>query len=74
MQLDIIVLTQKWREWQDWKIEVQTTDSYSPWWNKAESDIKIIKGKANIRRVQRNIPKKVWDFGMVWEADIYFGL
>ena len=22
------------------------------------------------RRVQRNTPKRVWDFGMFWEADI----
>ena len=33
--------------------------------------MKIFKVKARIRRVQRNIPKMVWDLGMVWEEDIY---
>ena len=30
-----------------------------------------MKGKAKRRRVHRNIPKRVWDFGMVLEAGIY---
>ena len=47
------------------RIEVQTIELYSPWQNKFESVIKIIKGKAKRRRVQRKIPKRVWDFGMV---------
>ena len=37
----------------------------------SESAINTIKGKANKRIFQRNITKRVWDFGMVWEADIY---
>ena len=53
------------------KMEVRTTDPYYPWQNKYESVIKIINGKARRRRVHRNIPNMVWDFGMVWEADIY---
>ena len=54
------------------RIEVQTTETYSLWQNKAESVIKTIKGKAKRRRVQRNITNMVWDFGMVWEVDIYY--
>ena len=54
------------------RMEVQTTEPYSPWQNKAESVIKIIKGKAKLRRVQRNINKRIWEFGMVWEAEIYY--
>ena len=53
-------------------MKVQTNESYSPWQNKAETVIKIIKGKSKRIRVQRNIPKRVWDFSMVWEADIYY--
>ena len=53
------------------RMEVQTTEPYSPLQNKAEIFIKIIKVKANRRRFQRNIHKRVWDFGMVWEVDIY---
>ena len=52
-------------------MEVQTTEPYSPW-EKSEIVIKIIKGKSKRRRVQRNITKRVWDFGMVWEAEIYY--
>ena len=26
----------------------------------------------NRRRVQRNTPKRVWGFGMVWKAEIYY--
>ena len=44
----------------------------TPHGKKAESVIKIIKGKSNRRIFQRNIPKKVWDFGVVWEAEIYY--
>ena len=52
-------------------MEVLTTEPYYSWQNKYGSVIKIIKGKEKRRRVQRNIPKRVWDFGMVWEGDIY---
>ena len=53
-------------------MDVHTTEPHYPWENKAESVIKIIKGKAKRIRVQRNIPKRVWDFDMVLEADIYY--
>ena len=45
--------------------EVQTTEPYSPWQNKAESVIKIIRGNSKGIRVQSNISKRVWDFVMV---------
>ena len=68
-----LVTTQKYREWKGLaRMDICTTDPHYPWKNKAESVIKIIKGKSNRRRVQRNIPKRVWDIGMVWEADIYY--
>ena len=53
------------------KMEVQTTEPYSPWKNKAEIVIKIINENSKIKRVQRNMPKRVCYFGMVWEAEIY---
>ena len=31
-----------------------------------------MKGKSKRRRFQRNIPKRVWQFGMIWEAEIYY--
>ena len=52
-------------------MEVRTTEPYSPLQNKAESVIKIIKVKYKRIIVHWNIPKRVWGFGMVWEAEIY---
>ena len=40
--------------------------------NRAEIVIKIIIGKYNRIRVERNTPKKVWEFGMVWETEMYY--
>ena len=54
------------------RMEVLTTEPYYPWQNKAESVIKIIKGKAKRRRVKRNISKRVYDFGMLRELEIYY--
>ena len=54
------------------RMEVQTTEPHSPCQNKSESVIKIIKVKSRRRRVQMNTTKRVWVFGMVWEADIYY--
>ena len=42
------------------RMEFRTTEPYSPCQNKSESVINIIKGKSKRRRVQRNIPKRVW--------------
>ena len=53
-------------------MEVRTTEPYPPRENKAVSVKNIIQGKSKRRRVQRNIPKRVWDFDIVWEAEIYF--
>ena len=53
------------------RMEFRTVEPYSPWQNKAEICIKIIQGKSNRRRFQRNIHKRIWDFGMVWEVEIY---
>ena len=50
--------------------EVQTTDTYYPRQKKSGSVIKIIKGDSKRIRVQKNITKRVWDFGMVREAEI----
>ena len=33
--------------------------------------IKIIKDKAKHIRIRRRVPKLIWGFGLVWEAEIY---
>ena len=35
--------------------------------------MKIIKEKAKNIILQRRVPKRIWDFGLVWEAKIYSG-
>ena len=52
-------------------IESRTTEPYTPRQNRAENVIGIIKGKAKRRRVKRNVPRRLWDYGIVWEAEIY---
>ena len=53
------------------KIKWHTTEPYSPWQNKAENTIGIIKSKYHNRMVRRKVPKAFWDFGVIWEAEIY---
>ena len=52
-------------------IDSRNIEPYSPWQNKAENAIGIIKAKAKRRRIRRRVPKRCWDFGLVWEAEIY---
>ena len=33
--------------------------------------IKILEEKANRIRIYRRVPKHIWGFGLVWEAEIY---
>ena len=54
------------------RMEVRTIEPYSPREKKDESVIKIIKGKYKRRSVKRNVPKRVGDFGIIWETEIYY--
>jgi hypothetical protein len=55
----------------DNKINMSSTELHSPWQNACENIIGIIKKRAKGRRVRRRIPKCLWDFGIVWECEIY---
>jgi len=55
----------------DYKIRLSFTEPYSPWKNKCENTIGVLTKKIKARRARRRIPKYVWDFHMVWEAQIY---
>ncbi|GFH55424.1 hypothetical protein CTEN210_11900 [Chaetoceros tenuissimus] len=54
-----------------WRTSSRSIEPYSPWQNLAENVIGILKSKWKRRMVRRNVPAKVWDFGLVWEAEIY---
>ena len=53
------------------RIYGSTMEPYSIWKNRAEGRIKIIKDKAKSIRIRRRVPKRIWDFVLVWEAEIY---
>ena len=41
------------------------------WQNRCENIIGVISKKLKARRARRMIPKCVWDYHIVWEAQIY---
>jgi len=56
---------------QEYRIRATFTEPHSPWQNKCENTIEVIMKKLRVRRARRRIPKCVWDFHMIWEAQIY---
>jgi hypothetical protein len=54
-----------------YKIGKRMIEPFSPWQNKAESGIRIIKAKCKRLMVTRKVPKRIWDFALVWIAQIY---
>ena len=52
------------------RIKLRQTEPYSPWQNDAERKIGDVKKRWRHKMVQRNIPQRLWDYGLVYEADI----
>ena len=52
------------------RVMVRTTEPYSPWQNRAERQIGKLKGKWMQSMVKRQVPKRFWDFGLVWESEL----
>ena len=44
---------------------------YCPWKNRSGGMPKITKEKHTRRKIWRRAPKRIWYFGLVWEAEIY---
>ena len=55
----------------EFRIEWRNSESCSPWQNRANNLIIIIKEEWKQRTVRRRIPKNFWSFGLAWEAEIY---
>jgi len=55
----------------EYKIRSTFTEPNSPWQNHCENMIGVLPKKIKARRARRRIPKCVWDFHVVWEAQIY---
>ncbi len=56
---------------QEYRIRSTYTEPHSPWQNRCENVIGVLSKKLKARRARRRIPKCVWDFHIVWEAQIY---
>jgi Integrase core domain. len=54
-----------------YKISNHVIEPFSPWQNKAESGIRIIKARWKRLMIKRKVPKRLWDFALVWIAQIY---
>ena len=52
-------------------IHYTTTEPHSPWQNRCENIIGVIMKRAKARRERRRVPIKLWDYGLVWECEIY---
>ena len=48
----------------------KTTEPYSQWQNRAEAGIHDIKKKWSRRMIRKGVPRKLWDYGIVYECEI----
>jgi hypothetical protein len=46
------------------------TEPYSQWQNRAEEGIHDIKKKWSRRMIRNGVPRKLWDYGIVYECKI----
>ena len=52
----------------DNNINWQTTEPYSPWQNRCELMIGLLRRQWKLQ--MRYVPKRLWDFGLTYEAEI----
>jgi len=53
-----------------YKIQHRQTEPYTPRQNHAELSICEIKKKWQLRMQRQNVPRRLWDFGLVWVSEI----
>ena len=51
-------------------IQWKATEPYSPWQNRAEDAIRELKKKMRLRRIQNQVPHRVWDYLLQYECNI----
>lgn len=54
-----------------YRINDHVIEPYSPWQNRAESGIRILKSKWKRMMIKRQVPKRLWDFALVWICQVY---
>ena len=52
------------------KTRIKRTEPYSPWQNNAESAIRELKKRWKHRMATKRIPRRLWDYGLVYESEI----
>ena len=52
------------------RCRLKRTEPYSPWQNNAETAIRELKKRWKNRMSTKKIPKRLWDFGLVYESEI----
>ena len=52
------------------KIRRHQCEPYYQWQNRSEDSIRELKRRWKRRMIKRRAPKRVWDFGMVYESEI----
>ena len=52
------------------RTKIKPTEPYSPWQNQAESAIRELKKRWKHRMSVKKIPRRLWDYGLVYESEI----
>ena len=52
------------------RMRIKRTEPYSPWQNNAESAIRELKKRWKHRMATKRIPRRLWDYGLVYESEI----
>ena len=55
---------------QELHISSRNSEAYSQWQNCCENTIGKLKARWKLRMVRRRVPSRLWDRGLVWEAEI----
>ena len=53
-----------------YRCDLRQTEAYSPWQNRAEAAIGEVKKRWKQQMASKGIPKRLWDFGLVWQAEV----
>jgi Reverse transcriptase (RNA-dependent DNA polymerase) len=58
------------KEVQHHGIQMQVTEPYTPRQNRAENAIGILRRKWRYRVSMQRVPKRLWDYALIWEAEL----
>ena len=52
------------------KMKIRNTEPYSPWQNRCDMTIGILKKRWKQTIARKNVNQQIWDYALVYEADI----